>query len=181
MFQSLFAQADIYKSVIALLAKKSVGLTRQEIVRALKLSDGGGLTDVLNNLCNCDFIRKYTAFGKVEREAVFQLTDLFSLFYLRFVKGYNGRDAHRWVNLMDTPTQNTWRGYAFEQVCLLRSRPHGIKRRTQHISAICLFRFNLWENDSFDFFYQLFHRLYQMLHISFLQIKAILMLTRKKH
>ena len=119
MFQSLFAQADTYKSVIALLAKKSVGLTRQEIVRALKLSDGGGLTDVLNNLCNCDFIRKYTAFGKVEREAVFQLTDLFSLFYLRFVKGYNGRDAHRWVNMMDTPTQNTWRGYAFEQVCLL--------------------------------------------------------------
>ena len=119
LFQSLFSHADAYKSVIALLAKKSVGMSRQEILRTLKLSDGGGLTEILNNLCNCDFIRKYSAFGKVEREAIFQLTDLFSLFYLRFVKGYNGKDAHHWTNMLDTPVRNTWRGYAFEQVCLL--------------------------------------------------------------
>lgn len=119
LFQSLFSQSEAYKSVIALLAKKSIGMSRQEILRALKLPDGGSLTEILNDLCNCDFIRKYSAFGKVEREAMFQLTDLFSLFYLRFVKRYNGRDAHHWTNMLDTPVRNTWRGYAFEQVCLL--------------------------------------------------------------
>lgn len=119
LFQSLFSQAETYRAVVEILAKKSVGLSRQEIVSSLKQLDGGGLTVVLEDLCRCDFIRKYSAFGKKERESIFQLTDMFSLFYLRFVKGYNGKDPNHWVNMMDSPLQNTWRGYAFEQVCLL--------------------------------------------------------------
>ena len=58
-------------------------MTRQEILSALKIKNGGSLTEVLDNLIKCDFIRKYTAIGKTEREAVYQLTDLFSLFYLK--------------------------------------------------------------------------------------------------
>ena len=119
LFQSLFSQAETYRAVVEILAKKAVGLSRQEIVSSLKQPDGGGLTAVLEDLCRCDFIRKYSAFGKKERESIFQLTDMFSLFYLRFVKGYNGKDPNHWVNMMDSPLQNTWRGYAFEQVCLL--------------------------------------------------------------
>lgn len=119
LFKSLFNQAETYKSVVALLAKKAMGLSRQEIIQSLNLQDNGGVTEILDNLCKCDFIRKYSAFGKTERDALFQLTDLFSLFYLKFVKGYHGQDANRWSNMLDTPTQNTWRGYAFEQVCLL--------------------------------------------------------------
>ena len=119
LFKSLFNQAETYKSVVALLAKKAMGLSRQEIIQSLKLQDNGGVTEILQNLCKCDFIRKYSAFGKTERDALFQLTDLFSLFYLKFVKGYHGQDANRWSNMLDTPTQNIWRGYAFEQVGLL--------------------------------------------------------------
>ena len=119
LFKSLFNQAETYKSVVALLAKKAMGLSRQEIIQSLNLQDNGGVTEILDNLCKCDFIRKYSAFGKTERDALFQLTDLFSLFYLKFVKGYHGQDANRWSNMLDTPTQNIWRGYAFEQVCLL--------------------------------------------------------------
>ena len=119
LFKSLFSQAETYKSVVALLAKKAMGLSRQEIIQSLKLQDNGGVSEILDNLCKCDFIRKYSAFGKTERDALFQLTDLFSLFYLKFVKGYHGQDANRWGNMLDTPTQNIWRGYAFEQVCLL--------------------------------------------------------------
>lgn len=119
LFKSLFSQAETYKSVVALLAKKAMGLSRQEIIQSLKLQDNGGVSEILDNLCKCDFIRKYSAFGKTERDALFQLTDLFSLFYVKFVKGYHGQDANRWGNMLDTPTQNIWRGYAFEQVCLL--------------------------------------------------------------
>ena len=119
LFQSLFNQAETYKSIVALLSKKTIGLSRQEIIRNLNLQDNGGLTEILDNLCKCDFTRKYSAFGKQERDALFQLTDLFSLFYLKFVKGYHGQDANHWSNMLDTPVQNTWRGYAFEQVCLL--------------------------------------------------------------
>ena len=119
LFQSLFSQSNVYKAVVSTLAKKNMGLSRQEIMNTLKLQDNGGLTEILNNLQKCDFIRKYAAFGKSERDALFQLTDLFSLFYLKFVKGYHGQDANHWSNMLDTPVQNTWRGYAFEQVCLL--------------------------------------------------------------
>ena len=119
LFHSLFEQADIYQSVVELLAKKSKGLTRLEIINALHLSDNGSTTTIINNLCRCDFIRRYSAFGKVERNVLYQLTDLFTLFYLKFVKGYNGQDEHRWSNMLESPTQRTWSGYAFEQVCLL--------------------------------------------------------------
>lgn len=119
LFQSLFSQSNVYKAVVATLAKKNMGLSRREIMNTLKLQDNGGLTEILNNLQKCDFIRKYSAFGKSERDALFQLTDLFSLFYLKFVKGYHGQDDNHWSNMLDTPVQNTWRGYAFEQVCLL--------------------------------------------------------------
>ena len=74
---------------------------------------------MLKNLCNCDIVRCYSAFGKKQRDMLYQLTDLFTLFYLRFVKDYNGRDEHHWANMMESSIVTAWKGYAFEQVGLL--------------------------------------------------------------
>ncbi len=49
---------------------------------------------------------------------MYQLTDLFCLFHLRFVANNNGQDHHFWSNMRENPSRMTWRGYAFEQVCL---------------------------------------------------------------
>lgn len=47
---------------------------------------------------------------------MYQLTDLYTLFYLRYVKSYNGGDEHYWSHRqMDI---SSWQGYAFEQICL---------------------------------------------------------------
>lgn len=47
---------------------------------------------------------------------MYQLTDLYSLFYLKYVKNYHGEDEHYWSHRqMDI---SSWEGYAFEQVCL---------------------------------------------------------------
>ena len=73
---------------------------------------------LLENLEKCDFIRHYQAFGKKQRDVIYQLTDMYTLFYLRFVKGYNGMNDHAWSNIPDKK-RNTWQGYAFEQVCIL--------------------------------------------------------------
>ena len=93
-------------------------MTRSEILDALKIGNGGMLTEVLDNLEKCDFIRKYTAIGKKERESMYQLTDVFSLFYLRFVEGGSGQDENLWSKLSGKPQTTSWSGYAFEQICL---------------------------------------------------------------
>lgn len=118
LFRSLFKESKIYKNVVTVLAGKLKGLTRQEIMDELKLQEGGTLTDVLENLIKCDFVRKYTAIGKTERDAMYQLTDLFSLFHIKYVENHNGQDEHLWSKLSGKGQVNSWSGYAFEQVCL---------------------------------------------------------------
>ena len=94
MFGSLFNDAPVYKRIVELLSQKAKGMTRKEILDLLGLADNGNLTEMLKNLCNCDIVRCYSAFGNKQRDMLYQLTDLFTLFYLRFVKDYNGRDEH---------------------------------------------------------------------------------------
>ena len=118
LFRSLFNDSAVYRATVELLGKKAKGMTRSEIMQTLKLPEGGMLSEVLENLCNCDFLRKYSAFGKKERDVLYQLTDLFTLFYLKFVKNSNGRDERLWSNMIDVPERRAWSGYAFEQVCL---------------------------------------------------------------
>jgi hypothetical protein len=83
------------------------------------VANNGALTKALKNLINCDFIRKYSGFGKKERDSLYQLTDLAILFYKRFVEKYNGKDERHWTNTIDNPARRAWTGIAFEQVCLL--------------------------------------------------------------
>lgn len=119
LFRSLFKESGLYKSVVEAISSKNKGLTQKEIKEALHIGNSGKLSDVLNNLCKCDIISKYYAFGKVERDALFQITDPYIHFYLTFVRNSKGRDEHRWSNMLDNPTRRAWCGYAFEQVCLL--------------------------------------------------------------
>lgn len=117
MMRSLFNDSVAYQRVVVLLSKKMKGMTRQEIVNSLKISDNGTLTTILENLCNCDIIRKYSSLGKRQRDVLYQLTDLYSLFYLRFVKDNNVHNPRFFTEMKDQQRSN-WYGYAFEQVCL---------------------------------------------------------------
>ena len=115
LFKSLFKESTLYRKVVEILAKKLKGMTRAELIEELKVEDSGYVSTVLADLCNCDFICKYSAFGKTDRDFMYQLTDLYSLFYLKFVKNYHGEDEHYWSHRqMDI---SAWEGYAFEQVC----------------------------------------------------------------
>ena len=118
LFRSLFKESKSYEKVIETLSGKLTGMTRNDILLATKMDKGGNLTEILENLCACDFIRKYTSIGKTERDAIYQLTDLFSLFHLRFVENDNSQDQNFWTNMSSTGAKNAWAGYAFEQVCL---------------------------------------------------------------
>ena len=118
LFRSLFRDALAHRKVIETLASKASGMTRAEIIATSKIKDSGLLTKALRNLTDCDFIRQYTAFGKNERGIIYQLTDLFTLFHLRYVKTYKGQDENHWQNMIDSPSRRAWSGYSFEQLCL---------------------------------------------------------------
>lgn len=118
LFRTLFNESAIHKKTVEILATKLKGMSRQEILAELKIKNGGSLTEVLENLIKCDFIRKYTAIGKTERESIYQLTDLFSLFYLRFCTNNSGRDEYFFSHNIGKGILSAWSGYAFEIVCL---------------------------------------------------------------
>lgn len=66
-------------------------------------------------------------FGNATKGAIYQLTDLYTLFYLHWIKDRAVHDSTRWSNSIDSPTHRAWSGYAFEQLCL--HHISGIKQR----------------------------------------------------
>ena len=117
LYESLFKHPEPYIKIVSVLGKKATGMTRKELVDKYKLDGSGALTKCLEELEECGFIRKYNAFEKKSKGAVYQLIDNYTLFYFKFIKEADGDEAF-WTNSLNTPLQNTWCGYAFERVCL---------------------------------------------------------------
>ena len=118
LFASLFKNPTKYELIITTLAAKTKGMTRKELSRSADLPTGGGLTDMLNELEESGFITRYTAFGTKQHNSTFRLSDFYSLFYLRFIKNNTNQNEGIWLNSIDAPTQRTWAGYAYEQICM---------------------------------------------------------------
>jgi AAA+ ATPase superfamily predicted ATPase len=144
LYQSLFDNPDNHLAVLEAIATKKKGILRAEIIKRSGITNGGGLTRILAELEESGFIRKYFNFNKVTREAVYQLTDLFSLFHLSFLSNPQNNDVNSWINMINTPKQNTWSGYAFEIVCILHSseikRALGIEGILSNVST--------WQNNA---------------------------------
>ena len=120
LFSSLFKQPEIYEKIITALCQKKKGMTRNEILRATGLSSAGSASKKLNELENCDFIREYTSYGQ-RKERLYQLIDPFVLYYFHFM-AQRPRDPQFWMHQVNTPAANTWKGLAFELVCLLHTQ-----------------------------------------------------------
>ena len=119
LYASLFKKADKHIAIIEALAQKAMGLERDVLLKTAKLTNGGSTTTILRELEESNFIRKYNTFGKSKNNAIYQLTDFYSLFFLKFIKNNSPFDDDFWINGIDTPEIRAWSGYAFEQVCLL--------------------------------------------------------------
>jgi uncharacterized protein len=126
LYAALFKHPTRYIQIIRALATKWKGLTREEIISRVTLSDGGSVTKILNDLELSGFIQSYKPFSNVKKNTLYRLTDPYSLFYLRFIENnpYSGQNV--WLQLSQTQTWKSWSGYAFENVCLIHSE--GIKK-----------------------------------------------------
>lgn len=116
LYAALFSKADRHVSLVRLLAGKPQGLTRNELVKN-GFQSGGSTTQLLNELLESGFIAQYAPYGKTSKDAIYKLTDEYSLFYLKFVDGSRATGAGTWLNKSMGQSWTSWAGLAFEQIC----------------------------------------------------------------
>lgn len=118
VFGSLFGESASYETMVRALASVKSGVSRDELLKSCGMVKGGNATRYLDDLESCGFIRKFTAFGKRKRDAIYQLIDNFTLFHMKFLDGESNPDEHFWQHSANHPSVNAWRGLAFERLCL---------------------------------------------------------------
>lgn len=116
LYDTLFVHSEVYVKVVETLAKKQIGLTREEIIKQTHLPDNGMTSNVIKDLIKCGFVRSYQYYGRKTKAQTYQLADYYSLFYFRFIKDNYGQDEHFWSHLLDNPARQAWKGYGFEQI-----------------------------------------------------------------
>jgi hypothetical protein len=119
LYRSLFDSAERHTAIIEVLSQKNKGMTRAQIVKTSGLGNGGNTTKALMELEESGFITKIHPFAKKVKEAVYRLTDQYSLFYLKFMKDKRAFGEGAWLSRVDSPVWRSWSGYAFENICFM--------------------------------------------------------------
>ncbi len=115
LFYSLFKKPEKHLAIMKALSGSKNGRTRQELSEIKAIGGGSVLTDNLQELEQCGFIRRYTNYTKPSNGAYFQLVDPFVLFNQRFL---DPRRQNSWMEYIHSPSYNAWRGNAFEICCV---------------------------------------------------------------
>jgi len=119
LYSSLFREPETYIKVVTTLGTKRIGLTRDELISEGHIIDNGKLSQVLEDLEYCGFIRKYNQFGQKLRGAIYQLTDFYTLFYFKYILNNEHGDPQFWTKNIGTQMHSVWCGLAFERICLM--------------------------------------------------------------
>jgi len=118
LYASLFDNYEDHIVIVRALASKRMGITREEIIRLTKFTNGGMLSEILDELVVSGFITAYGGYGKKAKESLFRLTDFYSLFYLTFIEPLGKNNQSDFTQLSDLPKWKIWSGYTFENICL---------------------------------------------------------------
>ncbi|MEY4903426.1 MAG: hypothetical protein RLZZ292_1241 [Bacteroidota bacterium] len=118
LYHSLFKNAESHITIIETLAAHPQGMTRSDVATRTKLQEGS-LSRTLEELLECDFISLFQPFSNKKKEAIYKLTDLYSLFYLKFIQNNKGASDKVWEQLTKNNSYTAWSGYAFENICML--------------------------------------------------------------
>ncbi len=118
LYRSLFKKHEIYEKIVEILATRTYGMQRNEIVKLSKISSGGTLSKVLADLQESGFIDAYPSLDNKNKNTVYRLADFYSNFYFKFIKNSLYKGENTWINLLDNPSYRAWQGYTFEQICI---------------------------------------------------------------
>jgi len=117
LYPSIFTQAENHLAIINALSKKPQGLTRSLLVKSSKLSDGGIISRTLSELVDAGFVSIQLPFLKKKKDAIYKLSDFYSLFYYKFIKSNRHSGPGSWEKISLGSAYKAWSGYAFENVC----------------------------------------------------------------
>ena len=119
LYSVLFHRPDNYLKVVRCMCEgKKSGMTREEILSASRLTDGGTFSTLLEKLEECGFIRRFSSADTADANAMYQMIDNYTLFYYLCAKKNAFSDEHYWSNTYTSASHNTWKGHAFERVCI---------------------------------------------------------------
>lgn len=115
LFRSLFKRPDNHVKIIETIAGQKRGLLRTDLAKKSGVPDGAGLTKALSELEQCGFIRHYKNISSAKSGVFYQVIDPFILFCLYFIRN---EKINSWLTFIKSPDYYSWRGNAFETVCL---------------------------------------------------------------
>ncbi len=115
LYAALFKNNTFHETIVAALAGKNKGLTRNEIIQISGIKSGGGLSIVLEELVQCGFIKQTFPITKSKEDSLYRLIDEFSLFYYKFLA--EGQAQNSWSLITQKQSFKIWSGYAFENLC----------------------------------------------------------------
>lgn len=124
LFHSLYEDPDAYIKIIRAIAKKTNGISREELINSVKsISDGGYLNVMLKSLEEAGFISAFLPLGHTRRGVHYRLIDEYTLFYLNWIEPLHKKtrvtkSTSYWATVIHTSAWYAWAGYAFEAVCL---------------------------------------------------------------
>jgi AAA+ ATPase superfamily predicted ATPase len=119
LYTILFKRPENYLKVIWCLSNgRKSGMSRDEILKECKISDGGTFSMILEELEECGFIRRFASADTADNNAMYQLIDNYTLFYYHCIKKNSFSDEHYWSNTFTSTSHNVWKGHAFERICL---------------------------------------------------------------
>jgi uncharacterized protein len=119
LFVSLFGSSSAYEQIVKILSDNTYGLDRNTIVKLSKMTSGGRLSNIIEELETAGFITSYVPYGKNKRNTIYKLTDPYVLFYLKYVQKTVINSKNIWHYLTNTPSWHAWSGLAFENLCMI--------------------------------------------------------------
>jgi AAA+ ATPase superfamily predicted ATPase len=118
LYHALFKNAEFHVAIVAALAAHPQGMTTGMIASQTKIAKTN-LSRTLEELEECDFISMYNPLLNKKKEAIYKLTDLYSLFYLKFIQDNKGAGSKIWEQLSKQSTYKAWSGYAYENIAMM--------------------------------------------------------------
>ena len=118
VFSSLFGNSERHKSIVEALGTARKGLSRKSLSSQSGIRAGGFLTQIIGELLESGFVTQYIPFGKKNKDALYRLTDEYSLYYLKFIAPMRKSGAGTWKKLHRQRSYQAWSGFTFESICM---------------------------------------------------------------
>ena len=114
LMEATLSGSALHRELLSALAESKKGIHRTELANIMG-TNGESLKRALDDLEKCGYIRRYCNPYEKYKPSIYQMVDPFLLFAFRFM---DEAPLASWADFEGSPAYYTWRGNAFEIVCL---------------------------------------------------------------